>query len=45
MADVNIDIFIIKLNVNSLNTQIKERDWQNVLKNITKLCAVYKKLT
>ena len=32
------------LNINNLNSLIKNRDWQNVLKSVIQLYAIYKKL-
>ena len=41
MADSSPNRLIIPLNVNSLKTQIKDRDWQIGLKNTTQTCAFH----
>lgn len=43
MADLSPDISIITLSVNSLNLPIARGNRMD--KNVTQLCAVYKKLT
>ena len=37
MADISLNVSLLTLNVNGLNTKIKERHWHRGLKNTTQL--------
>ena len=44
MSDLSPNVSIIPLNVSDLHTyQLKDKEWQSRLKNMTQLHAIYKK--
>ena len=45
MAEVNLSLSVIALNIDALKTPVKETDWQNEFLKIIQLYAVYKGLT
>lgn len=45
MTDLSHNISIIKLNLNGLNTQLKDGDWKSGFKSMTQLYVAQKKLS